>query len=238
MRDLIEGWKAGCNLSGASWGGGETPTYHGIINPDTIDLGGSAVGIIQNKKNLIIDKKLKHGDRIILLKSNGINVNGLSLCRAIAKKLGKGYATELVEGKTYGDAILTKTHIYAKLIQELQKYKIDIHYLSNITGHGLRKIMRARQELTYIIEKIFDPQELFLFIQRQADLSDYEMYQTFNMGMDYALFLPYKDVQKALKIIKDNGFEGLDAGYVEKGKKQVVIQPKQLLYHAETLDLR
>ena len=79
--------------------------------------------------------------------------------------------------------------------------------------------MRARQDFSYVIEKIFDPQELFLFIQKQAHLSDYEMYQTFNMGMDYALFLPNKDVKKALEVITNNGFEGLDAGYVEKGEK-------------------
>ena len=43
---------------------------------------------------------------------------------------------------------------------------IDIHYISNITGHGLRKIMRARQSYTYVLEKVFDPQEVFNFIQK------------------------------------------------------------------------
>src|SRR3990167_10004517 len=38
MRDLINGWKSACDLSGASWVGGETPTYKGIIYPHTIDL--------------------------------------------------------------------------------------------------------------------------------------------------------------------------------------------------------
>src|SRR3989338_9539107 len=52
IKDLINGWKSACDLSGASWGGGETPTLKGIINPGTIDLGGSAVGIIKNKKSL------------------------------------------------------------------------------------------------------------------------------------------------------------------------------------------
>lgn len=238
MKDFIRGWKRACDLAKVSWGGGETPTLKGIVVPGTVDLGGSAIGIIKNKKILVTDVKLEEGDRIILLKSSGINANGLSLARAVAKGLKKGYATKISGDYTYGDAILTKTHIYAKLIQDLQKNNIDIHYISNITGHGLRKIMRARQDFTYVIEKIFDPQELFLFIQKQAHLSDYEMYQTFNMGMDYALFLSNKDVEKALEVITNNDFESLDAGYVEKGKKQVTIQPKQLLYHAETLDLR
>lgn len=238
MTDLINGWKSACDLSGASWGGGETPTMKGIVVPGTCELGGSAVGIITPKERLVTDKKLKAGDRILLLKSNGINANGLSLARAVAKKLKKGYAEKLPSGQIYGEAVLTKTNIYAKLVQDLLNQNINIHYISNITGHGLRKVMRARPNFTYVIEKIFDPQEVFLFIQKHANLDDYEMYQTYNMGMDYALFLPQKDIQKAQSIVKKNGFQSLDAGYVEKGKKQVLIKPKKLVYKAETLDLR
>lgn len=98
--------------------------------------------------------------------------------------------------------------------------------------------MRARQNYTYVIGKIFNPQEIFLFIQRHANLDDYEMYQTYNMGMDYAIFLPEKDIKKAQSIVKKNGFESIDAGSVEKGKRQVIIKPKNLVYKGLTLDLR
>lgn len=238
MNDLIKGWKKACDISGVSWGGGETPTLNKIIHPKTIDLGGSAVGIIKNKKQLITDKKLRAKDRIILLGSNGINANGLSLARAVTKKLPRGYATKLPDGKMYGEALLAKANIYARLIQDLFKAGIDIHYLSNITGHGLRKIMRARQKYTYVLEHIFYPPELFSFIQQKAGLTDYEMYQTFNMGQDYAIFLPAKQVIKARQIIKKNNFQSLDAGYVEHGEKQVIIKSKNLVYKGETLDLR
>lgn len=238
MEDLISGWKTACDLSGASWGGGETPTLKGIMVPNTVALGGSAIGIISSKKRLIIDSKLKAGDRIILLKSSGINANGLSLARAIAKKLPKGYATKMRDGNIYGEAILKKTNIYAKLVQDLLKDNVDIHYISNITGHGLRKLMRARYNFSYIVEKLFPPQELFLFLQKHANLTDYEMYEEFNMGQDYAIFVPAKDVKKTLTIIKKNKFKGLDAGYIEKGPRQVIIKPKNLIYSSETLDLR
>lgn len=238
MKDLIKGWKDACDLSGATWGGGETPAYSGIINPATIDLGGSAVGIIKNKKNLLVDSKLKAGDRILLLKSSGINVNGLSLARKIVDKLPKGYRTKLPSGRMYGESLLTKSHIYAKLIQDLFAAGVNIHYIANITGHGFRKIMRARQSYTYIINKLFEPQEIFGFIQKHAGLSEYEMYEMYNMGMDYAIFLPKKDVKIAQEIIVWNKFKCIDAGYVEKGKKQVVIKPKDIIFKGETLDLR
>ncbi|OGD89328.1 hypothetical protein A2693_03815, partial [Candidatus Curtissbacteria bacterium RIFCSPHIGHO2_01_FULL_40_12] len=195
-RDFIVGWRDACKLSMATWGGGETPTLKGIVKKNTVDLGGAAIGVIDPKERLITDQKLKAGDRILLLGSTGINCNGLSLARAITLSLSKGYATKLKNGKMYGEAVLTKTNIYARLIQELLESGVNIHYISNITGHGLRKIMRARGNFTYVVEKVFEPQEVFLFIQKQTNLSDYEIYQTLNMGQDYAIFMPSKFIKK------------------------------------------
>jgi len=236
MTDLINGWKNACDLSGASWGGGETATMKQVVVKGVAEFGGSAIGIIKGKP--ITDKKLKVGDRIILVKSNGVNANGISLTRAVAKKLQQGYATKLKNGEIYGEALLTKSNIYAKLIQDLLEKGVDIHYISNITGHGLRKIMRGRPKFTYLIKKIFEPQEVFNFIQEIAGLDDLEMYQTYNMGMDYAIFVPESDVKKTLQIIMDNEFEAIDAGVVQTGEKQVIIKSKNLTFKEDTLDLR
>ncbi|OGD97503.1 hypothetical protein A3A49_02915 [Candidatus Curtissbacteria bacterium RIFCSPLOWO2_01_FULL_38_11b] len=238
MPDFISGWKSACDLSGASWGGGETPTLKGIIEPETVDLGGSALGILKSGKAVITDRNLKIGDKIVLIRSNGINANGISLARAIATKLEKGYATKLPSGKLYGEAILTKTNIYAKLVQDLISAGIKIHYISNITGHGLRKIMRARQNFTYIIEKLHKPQEVFNFIQKHAKVDDYEMCQTFNMGQDYAIFVSPQDVKKTQSIIAKNKFQSIIAGYIAKGPRQVILKPKNITFTSETLDLR
>ena len=238
MTDLINGWKNACDISGVSWGGGETATMKGIVIPGTSEFGGSAIGIIENKTRIITDKKLKSGDRILMIKSSGVNANGISLTRAIAKQLPIGYATKLLSGQLYGEALLTKCNIYAKLIQDLLDAKIDIHYISYITGHGMRKVMRANQEFTYTLENIFEPQEIFTFIQEHAGLTLKEMYETYNMGMDYAIFLPQKDILKAQNIIKQNGFESIDAGFVETGKRQVNIKPKNIILEGETLQLK
>jgi phosphoribosylformylglycinamidine cyclo-ligase len=173
-----------------------------------------------------------------MLKSNGINANGISLARAIVKQLPQGYATKLPDGTLYGEALLAKTNIYAKLIQDLLDNNIDIHYISNITGHGLRKVMRAKQEFSYVLEKIFEPQKLFIFIQNQAGLTDKEMYETYNMGMDYAIYLSKQDAEKAQAIIKQNGFESIDAGYIKSGKRQVIIEPKTIVLEGESLQLK
>src|SRR5260221_8900450 len=151
MKDFVTGWAKACTIAGASWGGGETATMKQVLLPGVAELAGSAIGIINAKNRLITDKNLRVGDKIILIKSNGVNANGISLTRAIAKKLPNGYATKLSKEKTYGDSLLRKSNIYAKVVKDTLDAGISIHYISNITGHGLRKIMRAKKEVTYRI---------------------------------------------------------------------------------------
>jgi phosphoribosylformylglycinamidine cyclo-ligase len=238
MHDFLKGWKNACDLAGCAWGGGETPTLKGIIEKDTVDLAGSAVGIIEPKHRLVSEHKLSNGDRIIVLRSNGLNANGISLARAVGRKLDNSFATKIPGGKMYGEAILTPSNIYADVIQILLNNEINIHYIVNITGHGLRKIMRAKKEFTYVLEKIFEPQEIFLFIQKYAGLTDYEIYQTYNMGMDYAIFVSEKDAHKTLSILAKQGKPAIDAGFVENGERRVVIKKKKIIYQSESYLIR
>lgn len=237
-KNFIIGWKNACLLAGATWGGGETPTLKDIIHKNTADLAGSVVGIIKPKKRLISEDKIKIGDRIILLQSDGPNANGISLIRKVAEKLKKGYGTELDSGKIFGEEALKPSHIYAPLVQSLLDNNINIHYIVNITGHGLQKLMRARQNYSYILEKIFPPLEIFNFIQNHANLTTYEMYQTYNMGMDYAIFINEQDVSTVLDLIIKNGFIGLDAGYVSEGPRKLIIKPKKITYESNTYKIR
>jgi len=236
--DLVTGWKQACDIAGVVWGGGETPAYAGIIDKSTIDLAGSAVGMIPSRKHLITERNIRNGDRILLVKSNGINANGLTLARKVAAMTGRGFAETLPSGKTFGEALLAKSNIYARLIAALQDANVNLHYIVNITGHGLRKLMRPKRNFTYIAEKLFKPQEEFLFIQKTAGLSDYEMYETFNMGQDFALYVPERDSKKALKIITSNDFVAMDAGVVRKGKKEVILKSLGITYSETSLRIR
>lgn len=237
--DLVNGWAAACNLAGAVWGGGETPVLSNIINPGMIDLSGAAVGIIKPKKNLILGEKLMAGDAIFLIESSGIHANGLTLARAVASKLPDGYRTLLPDGKTYGESLVIPTNIYAQLIRDFFKAGIDIHYMVNITGHGWRKLMRANKELSYVMDKIPEPQNIFKFIQKISGNNDREMYGNFNMGAGFAVFMPKKDVPRAKKITGEKyNWWGEQAGVVEAGPKRVLIKPKNIVYKSKELEIR
>ncbi len=236
--DLIKGFAKACDLSGAVWGGGETPSLSGIVAENAIDLAGSAVGIINPKDRLTLGDKIKNGDAIIFIESNGMHANGISLVRKIAENLPERYETKLPSGITLGESVLRPTHIYAKAIEALFSGGINIHYLSNITGHGFRKIMRAKENFTYNIETLPEVDELFNFIQEKSGMSDEDMYGTFNMGAGFAVMLPEDEVKKTLQIISESGFKALKAGTVETGEKQVYIKPLNITFKSESLNIR
>ena len=107
--DLIAGWKAACETSGVSWGGGETPALAGVVEGGTIDLGASCVGLVNPKSRLSLGDNLAPGDAIVLLASSGIHANGVSLARKLTERLSNGYQTDIGTGQTFGEALLAPT---------------------------------------------------------------------------------------------------------------------------------
>jgi phosphoribosylformylglycinamidine cyclo-ligase len=238
MRDLVLGWGKACDMSGASWGGGETPSLNNVVIDNRVDLAGCCVGFIKPKSRLSLGKKLKAGDRIIIFESSGIHANGISMARKIADSLPKKYATKLLDGKTYGEHILRPTIIYAKLIEDIFKAKVDIHYMVNVTGHGWRKIMRHKGIFTYRISKTPPVHELFTYMMKHGPIDEKEAYGSMNMGAGFVIYIPKKDVKKVLRISKKHKIKAYDAGIVEKGPKQVIIEPKNIIFEGESLKVR
>lgn len=238
LKDLVDGWKLACDKSGAVWGGGETPTLTGIIESDAIDLGGSAFGIIKPKTRLSLGEKLRPSDAIILFESSGIHANGITLARKIAENLKKGYGTVIGNGVMYGEALLAPTIIYTQVIQALFKAGINIHYMANITGHGWRKLMRHTTPFTYRMRTVPPVPQVLQFICATGPVEEKEAYGNFNMGAGYAVYVPQKDAEKVIRIAKRYKIKAYNAGVVEKGKKQVIIEPKNIIFESESLGVR
>lgn len=233
LKDLVRGWKKACDLSGASWGGGETPALKGVICSLAIDLAASCVGMIRPKSRLTVGNKLQAGDVIVLLESSGIHANGLTLARKIADQLPKGYAARFANGQMYGEALLKPTMIYAPVINALFDKKIDIHYLANITGHGWQKIMRHPKAFTYRINQVPPVPSVLRFMVQQANLDQKEAYGSLNMGAGFAVYVPEKDSKKTLSISKKMGIKAYAAGVVAKGPKKVIIKPYDIIFKGE-----
>ena len=237
-RDLVSGWKKACDISGVSWGGGETPCLGGVVEADTIDLAASSNGLIRPKERLTLGDKLAAGDAIILVESSGIHANGVSLARKLAETLPKGYATPISDGRLFGEALLDPTALYVPATEALFAAGIIPHYTVNVTGHGWRKLMRHPGAFTYRLQMLPPVPPVLAFIQKESGINDTEAYGTFNMGAGFAFFVAAGDATKALDVIRQAGFEAWKAGAVEPGVKQVVIEPLGITFAAGDLHLR
>ncbi len=234
---LVEGWRRACVDAGAVWGGGESPTLSGLVAPDEVDLAGSAIGIVPEDRAPLCGEALEPGDEIVLVASSGLHANGASLARQVARHLPDRLEHRLESGASLGAALLAPSHSYVALVRALLEDGLPLHYASHITGHGLRKLMRAQRELTYRIEALPEVPEVLAFIVEHADLAPAEAYGTLNMGAGFALYLAPGAAGRAVALAAAHGLSALRAGVVDAGPRQVLLEPLGVRFGGEQLEL-
>ena len=236
---LADGFAEGCLLSNAVWGGGETPTLKGIVNPETIVLAGSAIGRVRPKA-MRIRGDVRDGDAIILLASSGVHTNGLTLCRALADRLPQGYRTPIDDGRSYGEALLDPSVIYVRYVAALQAAGVRPHYAAHVTGHGWRKLMRLHEPFVYRMTLVPEPPAVLRFIVRAGPVDLREAYATFNMGAGFAVYVDPADADRCLGLAAETGYAAWRGGTVLKqgGRKAVEIPDLGITFEGETLKVR
>lgn len=238
---LVEGFAEGCRTAGAVWGGGETPTLGGVVEPEAIVLAGSAIGKIAPKALRIVGD-VKDGDAILFFASSGVQTNGLSLCRRLASQLPKEYQTPIGHGdpRTFGEALLAPSVIYVAFVRECQRRGLKLNYVAHVTGHGWRKLMRLEEPFVYEITAPRPAPALFQFMMEAGPIELREAYATFNMGVGFAAFVAADQAGAALAIAKETGYDAWLAGRVRKdgARKAVVVPSLGLTFDGSTLQVR
>jgi len=235
---LLEGWRRACADAGCAWGGGESPTLPGLLADSDIELAGAAVGAVPAGRSPILGERLRPGDEIVLVASSGLHANGASLARLVAGRLPEGYATPLPgAGTTFGEALLEPSVMYAPLVAALLESELPLSYLSHITGHGLLKLMRPARDLSYRIERLPAVPAVLGFLVEQAGLDARAAYSTFNMGAGFAVYCAAGAGERVAQIARDLGHEALLAGGVEAGPREVVLEPVDVRFAGDQLEL-
>lgn len=225
VAQIVKGVADGCLKAGCSLVGGETAEMPGFYPIDEFDLAGFSVGIV-DKDKIINSNNIDIGDKVIGLASSGVHSNGFSLVRKIFN-LNKESVNEYKEelGKTIGEALLEPTKIYVKSILELMK-KINVKGVSHITGGGfyenLPRMLREGVALN-IDKNSYKLPELFKLIQKEGQISEKDMYATFNMGIGMAVIVPENQVEEALNILKEQEEQAYLIGEVINGNKEINI---------------
>ncbi len=235
---LVSGWQAACHQAAATWGGGESPTLPGLIARDEIELAGCAVGYVPSHMAPVLGDALEPGDAIVLVESTGLHANGASLARRVAADAPDGLVTRLPSGRTLGDALLVPAPIYVPLVRDVLAARLPITYMSHVTGHGFRKLMRARRELTYRVDNVPEVPEVLGYLVDRLGMDTREAYGTFNMGAGLAIYCRADSADDVVEAATRAGFGAEVAGRVEEGPKRVVLEGLGVEFSSEDLQLR
>lgn len=235
---LVEGWRQACDRVGATWGGGESPSLPDLLTAGELEIAGSAVGHVPTGEEPLLGGALAPGDEIVLVESNGLHANGASIARGVADRLPDGLSTLLSDGRTFGDHLLAPSHLYGGVVATARDAGLPLTYVSHITGHGLRKVMRSDRELSYRISELPDVPEVLTFLAEQEGMDAREAYGTFNMGAGMALYCRPGAGADIVGAAADDGLDAIVAGRVTEGARSVVVEPIDCTYQATDLQLR
>ena len=224
IASIVSGVAEGCLQSECALVGGETAEHPGLMPEDDYDLAGSAVGVV-DKKDIIDGSTIKAGDTLIGIASSGVHSNGFSLVRKVFEMTKESLDTYYDElGKTLGEALIEPTRIYVKALKNVKNAGVRIKGCSHITGGGFfENVPRMLPEnVRAIIKKESYPvPALFDLIQKNGNIEEHMMYNTFNMGLGMVIAVNPEDVETTMKAIEEAGDKCYVVGNIVEGDKGV-----------------
>lgn len=224
IASIVSGVAEGCLQSECALVGGETAEHPGLMPEDDYDLAGFAVGVV-DKKDIIDGSTIKAGDTLIGIASSGVHSNGFSLVRKVFEMTKESLDTYYDElGKTLGEALIEPTRIYVKALKNVKNAGVRIKGCSHITGGGFfENVPRMLPEnVRAIIKKESYPvPALFGLIQKNGNIEEHMMYNTFNMGLGMVIAVNPEDVETTMKAIEEAGDKCYIVGNIVEGDKGV-----------------
>jgi len=219
---LLRGFSRACRSAGCALIGGETAQMPGMYRKGEYDLAGCIVGVI-DRARIIDGRKIKTGDIVLGLASNGLHTNGYSLARKILLKKMRLNVRSRLPGSaiTVGEELLRVHKSYEPLLRKAPNGIIK--GLAHITGGGLiDNVPRILPEnCDAVIEtKSRRVPRIFKILQESGNLDAAEMYQVFNMGIGMVAVVSERDAQRAASILRAKQIGRIERG---TGKTRLVF---------------
>lgn len=226
IASIVSGVAEGCVQSGAALIGGETAEMPGFYPIDEYDLAGFSVGVV-DKSKILDPSTMKAGDVVIALPSSGVHSNGFSLVRKVFDVENSDIKSprEELGGKSIGETLLAPTKIYVKPVLALLE-QVKVKGISHITGGGFyENIPRSIPNgLGAVIDrKAVKVLPIFDLIAKEGNISERDMFNTFNMGVGISIVVAREDADKAVEILKANGEDAYVIGKIENSEDKITI---------------
>ena len=213
---VIQGIAAGCELSGCALVGGETAEMPGMYPAGEYDLAGFVVGAA-DKEALIDGSTIAEGDVVLGLASSGAHSNGYSLIRKLIDLSGIDMDSDFY-GQPFRDVVMAPTRIYVKpLLKLLQSVKVK--GMAHITGGGITEnVPRVLPEgLTAAVRQgSWQMPPLFSWLQEQGNITDEEMYRTFNCGIGMVVIVAAEDAAATQALLTAEGEQVWQIGSIRR----------------------
>lgn len=226
IASIVSGVAEGCVQSGAALIGGETAEMPGFYPVDEYDLAGFSVGVV-DKSKILDPSTMKAGDVVIALPSSGVHSNGFSLVRKVFDVENSDIKSprEELGGKSIGETLLAPTKIYVKPVLALLE-QVKVKGISHITGGGFyENIPRSIPDgLGAVIERnAVRVLPIFDLIAKEGNISERDMFNTFNMGVGMSIVVAREDAEKAVEILKASGEDAYVIGKIENSEDKITI---------------
>ncbi len=220
FKQLLSGFAKACKAGGCALVGGETAQMPGMYHDGEYDVAGTIVGVVDRPK-MLDGSKVRPGDVLIGLPSNGLHTNGYSLARKVLfGTMGLKTTSKLPElSLSLGEELLRVHRNYQPLMESLPGSLL--HAAAHITGGGLldnlpRVLPKGCQ--ANIRRDSWRVPPIFRIIEAGGRVDPVEMYQVFNMGIGMVLIVPKKREAEAKKLTR-----GKTIGEIVEGSQTVVL---------------
>jgi len=216
LEAVVRGIADGCKQANCALLGGETAEMPGFYAPGEYDLAGFCVGIAE-KEALLNGSQLSIGDVAIGLASTGVHSNGFSLVRKILETGGHQLndTPDLLNGQTLGEALLAPTQIYIPAIAALKTAGIALKAMAHITGGGLPENLPrclGAGQAVQLDQDGWQIPAIFSWIAEAGHVSPAAMFDTFNMGIGFVIFVAPEDVETALNSLQNTNIQAWQIG--------------------------
>ena len=221
LKSIIKGIAKGCEIANCELVGGETAEMPDTYEKGKFDIAGFAVGIV-DKKKILNTSKIKKGDLILAVPSNGVHSNGFSLVRHVLKKK----KIDIKKDKFLKKELIKPTKIYVNEILNLIRNNL-LNGCANITGGGLadniKRVIPDKLSADIDLNKI-KTLNIFNWLKKN-NIPDNEMLKTFNCGVGFCLIINPKNLKKIDKFFSKQ-FKPYIIGKIIKGKNKVKLNAK------------
>jgi len=211
---LLSGFTKACRAGGCALIGGETAQMPGMYRKGEYDLAGCIVGVV-DRATMIDGSRIRPGDVILGLASNGLHTNGYSLARTIFFQKMRLKLSANLPGleKSLGEELLRTHKNYQPLLAKLPRHVI--RGLAHITGGGL--VDNLPRVLPKDCHAVINAQSwrvpaIFELLAQKGSVAREEMYQVFNMGIGMAVIVTERDASRCVKILRAKIIGKVEAG--------------------------